>query len=639
MVLFCFMFRLENIRLNFAQRPIFDGIDLFIGENDKIGLVGKNGAGKTTLFKVIIGDQGVDEGNISKPKEYTIGYLPQELVFNSNLSVKEEVSKAFEVTQHLESRIESISQELAEREDYETQSYLDLAEELNRISTQLGIYDVDSQDQQIEVVLLGLGFLPEEFQRPLASFSGGWQMRVALAKILLQKPDLLLLDEPTNHLDIESIQWLEDYLKNYSGAVMLISHDRFFLDNVTNRTAELLNGSMFDYNAPYSRFVELRRDVIEKQIEAKKNQEREIKQTEDLINKFRAKANKAAFAQSLIKKLDKMDIIEVDDEDDSSMDFRFQPAPRAGKVVVKGTGLSKAYGSKQIFKGLDFEILRGQKVALIGKNGVGKTTMTKVIAGETSYEGECELGYNVDVGYYTQNQSDELPPNLTALEVIENEATGEYRKKVRSLLGAFMFSGDDVFKKVKVLSGGEKARLALCKLMLHQYNFLILDEPTNHLDMRSKEVLKQAIMAYDGTLLVVSHDRDFLQGLANPVIEMHDSSITTFPGSITEFLERKRAQSIKQYEYIKNAPKQKSKDDKDVSGISEKEKWKLNKRLGSLEKEIEKAESHIGELEATEIDHSDSEKIQSHLFTLSQARNKLEKKMTEWEEVTIKLEG
>jgi len=639
MVLFCFMFRLENIRLNFAQRPIFDGIDLFIGENDKIGLVGKNGAGKTTLFKVIIGDQGVDAGNISKPKEYAIGYLPQELIFNSKLSVKEEVSKAFEVTQHLERKIESISQELAEREDYETQSYLDLAEELNRISTQLGIYDVDSQDQQIEVVLLGLGFLPEEFQRPLASFSGGWQMRVALAKILLQKPDLLLLDEPTNHLDIESIQWLEDYLKNYSGAVMLISHDRLFLDNVTNRTAELLNGSIFDYNAPYTKFVELRKDVIEKQIEAKKNQEREIKQTEDLINKFRAKANKAAFAQSLIKKLDKMDVIEVDDEDDSSLGFRFQPAPRAGKVVVKGQGLSKSYGSKEIFKGLDFEIMRGQKVALIGKNGVGKTTMTKVIAGETSYEGECELGYNVDVGYYTQNQSDELPPNLTALEVIENEATGEYRKKVRSLLGAFMFSGDDVFKKVKVLSGGEKARLALCKLMLHQYNFLILDEPTNHLDMRSKEVLKQAIMAYDGTLLVVSHDRDFLQGLANPVIEMHDSSITTFPGNISEFLERKRADSIKQYEYTKSTTKEKSKRDTEASGISEKQKWKLNKRITSLEKEIEKVESHIGELEAKEIDHSDSEKIQSHLLALSQARKKLDKKMAEWEEVTTKLEG
>ncbi|MCZ4408030.1 ABC-F family ATP-binding cassette domain-containing protein [Cryomorphaceae bacterium 1068] len=632
------MFRLENIRLNFAQRPIFDGIDLFIGENDKIGLVGKNGAGKTTLFKVIIGDQGVDEGHISKPKEYGIGYLPQELAFNSDLSVKEEVSKAFEVTQHLERKIESISKELGEREDYESEEYMDLAEELNRISTQLGIYDVDSQDQQIELVLLGLGFLKEEFKKPLSAFSGGWQMRVALAKILLQKPNLLLLDEPTNHLDIESIQWLEDYLKNYSGAVVLISHDRLFLDNVTNRTAELLNGSIFDYNAAYSRFVELRKDVIEKQIEAKKNQEKEIKQTEDLINKFRAKANKAAFAQSLIKKLDKMERIEVDEEDDSAMDFRFQPAPRAGKVVVKGQGLSKSYGSKQIFKGLDFEILRGQKVALIGKNGVGKTTMTKVIAGETSYEGDCELGYNVDVGYYTQNQSDELPPNLTALEVIENEATGEYRKKVRSLLGAFMFSGDDVFKKVKVLSGGEKARLALCKLMLHQYNFLILDEPTNHLDMRSKEVLKQAIMAYDGTLLVVSHDRDFLQGLANPVIEMHDSAITTFPGTISEFLQRKRAESIKQYEYIKNSPKEKV---KKSTGVSEKDKWKLNKRLSALEKEIEKVEDQISklEMEGVNLDHTDPEKIQAHSSMLETAQKKLEKKMTEWEEVTTKLEG
>jgi ATP-binding cassette subfamily F protein 3 len=630
------MFRLENIQLNFAQRPIFDGIDLFIGESDKIGLVGKNGAGKTTLFKVIIGDQGIDEGRVSKPKEYGIGYLPQELAFNSQLTVKEEVSKAFSITQQLEKRIESISNELAEREDYESEDYLGLAEDLNRISTQLGVFDVDSQDQQIELVLLGLGFVSEDFSKPLSAFSGGWQMRVALAKILLQKPDLLLLDEPTNHLDIESIQWLEDYLKNYAGAVVLISHDRLFLDNVTNRTVELINGSLFDYNAPYSKFVELRKDVIEKQIEAKKNQDREIKQTEDLINKFRAKANKAAFAQSLIKKLDKMERIEVDEEDESSMDFRFQPAPRAGKVVVKGTGLSKSYGNKKVFEGLDFEILRGQKVALIGKNGVGKTTMTKVIAGETSYEGDCELGYNVDVGYYTQNQSDELPPDLTALEVIENEATGEYRKKVRSLLGAFMFSGDDVFKKVKVLSGGEKARLALCKLMLHQYNFLILDEPTNHLDMRSKEVLKQAIMAYDGTLLVVSHDRDFLQGLVNPVIEMHGSSITSFPGTISEFLERKKSQSIKEYEYVKNAPKKQSV--KSEAGVSEKEKWKLNKRLGGLEKEIEKVEKHIAELEATEVDHTDSEKIQAHLFALSQARNKLDKKMKEWEEVTMKLE-
>ena len=635
MVLFCFMFRLENIRLNFAQRPIFDGIDLFIGQNDKIGLVGKNGAGKTTLFKVITSDQGTDEGRVSKPKEYQVGYLPQELAFNSNLSVKDEVSKAFEVTILLEKKMEEISKQLAERDDYESSEYLDLAEELNKISTQLGIYDVDSQDQQIELVLLGLGFEPNEFSKPLSEFSGGWQMRVALAKILLQKPDLLLLDEPTNHLDIESIQWLEEYLKNYAGAVVLISHDRLFLDNVTNRTVELLNGSLFDYNAPYSRFVELRKDVIEKQIEAKKNQDREIKQTEELINKFRAKANKAAFAQSLIKKLDKMERIEIDDQDDSSMDFRFQPAPRAGKVVVKGENLSKAYGNKQVFKGLNFEILRGQKVALIGKNGVGKTTMTKAIAGETRYEGDCELGYNVDVGYYTQNQSDELPPDLTALEVIENEAVGDYRKKVRSLLGAFMFSGDDVFKKVKVLSGGEKARLALCKLMLHQHNFLILDEPTNHLDMKSKDVLKQALMAYDGTLLVVSHDRDFLEGLADPVIEMHNSSITTFPGTISEFLERKKSQSIKEYEHVKSQSKSK---EKKVSGISEKEKWQLKKRLGALEKEIEKTEKMISELEAKEIDHADSEKIQLHLFALTQARNKLDKKMEEWEKVTLKLE-
>jgi len=635
MVLFCFMFRLENIRLNFAQRPIFDGIDLFIGVNDKIGLVGKNGAGKTTLFKVITAAQGTDEGRVSMPKGYRIGYLPQELAFNSNLSVKEEVSQAFEVTILLEKRIEEISQQLTEREDYESTEYLSLAEELNNVSTQLGVYDIGSQDQQIELVLLGLGFESNEFAKPLSAFSGGWQMRVALAKILLQKPDLLLLDEPTNHLDIESIQWLEEYLKNYAGAVMLISHDRLFLDNVTNRTVELLNGSLFDYNAPYSRFVELRKDIIEKQIEAKKNQDREIKQTEDLINKFRAKANKAAFAQSLIKKLDKMERIEIDDQDESGMDFRFQPAPRAGKVVVKGEGLSKSYGEKNVFEGLNFEILRGQKVALIGKNGVGKTTMTKAIAGETSYDGECELGYNVDVGYYTQNQSDELPPNLTALEVIENEAVGEYRKKVRSLLGAFMFSGDDVFKKVKVLSGGEKARLALCKLMLHQYNFLILDEPTNHLDMKSKDVLKQALMAYDGTLLVVSHDRDFLQGLANPVIEMQNSSITTFPGSIGEFLERKKSQSIKEYEHVKSQSKTR---EKKGSGVSEKEKWQLNKRLASLEKEIEKAENRISELEATEIDHTDSEKIQQHLFALTQARNKLDKKMEEWEEVTLKLE-
>jgi len=631
------MLRLENISLNFAQRPIFDNVDLFIGENDKIGLVGKNGAGKTTLFKVINGEQGIDSGGISKPKEYVIGYLPQELSFKSSLSVKEEVLKAFDVTRKLERKIESISKELTEREDYESQEYIDLAEELNRVSTQLGIYDIDSQDQQIERVLIGLGFERSDFARPLSEFSGGWQMRVALAKILLRRPDLLLLDEPTNHLDIDSIQWLEEYLKNYDGAVMLISHDRLFLDNVTSRTVELIRGSIFDYNAPYSKFVKLRQDVILKQIEAKKNQDREIKQTQDLINKFRAKATKASFAQNLIKKLDKMERIEVDEEDETSMDFRFLPAPRSGKVVVKGQNLTKKYGEKTVFSNIDFEILRGQKVALIGKNGVGKTTLTKVMAGEATYSGECELGINVDLGYYTQNRADELPSELTPLEVIEREAKGDQIKNVRSLLGTFMFSGDDVYKKVKVLSGGEKARLALCKLLLHRYNFIILDEPTNHLDMKSKDVLKQALLEYDGTLLVVSHDRDFLQGLTNPVIELYDSKVTLFPGSITEFLDRRKSESIAAYEHRQ---KQSQIRPSAKNGVSEKEKWELGKQVASLEREIEKLEVRISDLrdKGSDLDHTDPESVKDHMKMIKDLEEKLETKMKKWEDVTARLE-
>lgn len=632
------MLRLENIHLNFAQRPIFNGIDLFIGEEDKIGLVGKNGAGKTTLFKVITGAQKVDEGNVSKPKEYVVGYLPQELSFKSRLSVKEEVLKAFEASRYLEKRIETISQELTERNDYESKEYTELTEELNRVSTQLGIYDVDSQDQKIEQVLTGLGFTREEFEKPLAEFSGGWQMRVALAKILLQQPNLLLLDEPTNHLDIESIQWLEGYLKGYSGAVMLISHDRLFLDNVTNRTVELIKGSVYDYNAPYSEFVELRKDIIQKQIDAKKNQDKEIKQTEELINKFRAKATKASFAQSLIKKLDKMERIEVDEEDETSMDFRFQPAPRSGKIVVKGSDLAKAYGDKKVFSDLSFEIVRGQKVALIGKNGVGKTTLTKVIAGETTYDGECELGYNVDLGYYTQNRADELPPDLTALEVIDKEAVGEQRKNVRSLLGTFMFSGDDVYKKVKVLSGGEKARLALCRLLLHSYNFIILDEPTNHLDMQSKDILKKALLEYDGTLLIVSHDRDFLQGLTNPVYELRGQTMSVFPGSIKEFLERKNSESIAEYEFSKKSKKVER--ESITRGISEKERWKLKKRVAALEKEIEKLEAEIAKLQNAErdIDYSDPDAVKSFTEKLERLRDSLSNKLEEWESASSKLE-
>lgn len=639
-VLFLFykesMLKLNQVRLEFGERVLFNDIDIFFGEDHKVGLVGKNGAGKSTLLKIIVGEQKPTGGSVIKPKDFTIGYLPQDLEFSSTLSVKEEVMKAFEVTRNLDRRIEEITRELAERTDYESEAYLDLAEELNQVSVQLGMYDVDHQDEQVEQVLIGLGFTRADFEKPLSTFSGGWKMRVALAKILLQRPNLILLDEPTNHLDIESVEWLETYLKNYSGGVILISHDRYFLDRVTNRTVEIINGKTFDYPAAYSKFVELRADVIQKQREARKNQEKEIKQTEMLINKFRAKASKASFAQNLMKKLDKMELIEIDEEDDSAMQFQFPPAPRSGKIVVNAEELSKSFGEKQVLNDLDFEIVRGDHVALVGKNGVGKTTLTRIIAGLIPYSGQCELGTNVDLGYYSQNQSEELPVKSTVLEVIDKEATGEMRTKIRSLLGAFMFREDDVYKQVSVLSGGEKARLALCKLLLHKYNLLILDEPTNHLDMRSKDVLKAALKKFDGTMLVVSHDREFLHNLTDSVMEIKDGSISVFPGDITEFLANKKAASIKEFEHVKKrkAPKKKAKPE-----VSEKEKWVLSKKVTSLEKEIDTLEKKIESRKSASenLDFSDHEKIKEHMQEVNDLEEKLLGKMTNWEELSEKL--
>lgn len=630
------MLKLNQVRLEFADRVLFNDIDIFFGEEHKVGLVGKNGAGKSTLLKVIIGQQPISGGLVIKPKDFTIGYLPQDLDFYSTLSVKEEVMTAFEITQTLDKRIEELSHQLTERTDYETESYLDLAEELNHVSVQLGLYDIEHEEEQVERVLLGLGFSREDFQKPMSTFSGGWKMRVALAKILLQRPNLILLDEPTNHLDIDSVEWLETYLKNYSGGVILISHDRYFLDRVTNRTVEIINGKTFDYPAAYSKFVELRADVIQKQRDSKKNQEKEIKQTELLINKFRAKASKASFAQSLMKKLDKMEIVEIDEEDDSAMQFRFPPAPRSGKIVVNAENLSKAFGEKKVLNKLDFEIVRGDHLALVGKNGVGKTTLTKIIAGLTTHAGVCELGSQVDLGYYSQNQSEELPLKSTVLEVIDNEATGDMRTRVRSLLGAFMFQGDDVYKQVSVLSGGEKARLALCKLMLHKYNLLILDEPTNHLDMRSKDVLKAALKKFDGTMLVVSHDREFLHGLTDSVMEIKDGAMTVFPGDITEFLAQKKAASIREFERVKNAKPVKT---KAKPTVSEKEKWVLNKKVTSLEKEIETLESKIlnQKSNSEQLDFSDHEKIKKHMEVLKDLEEKLLEKMSSWEEVSDQL--
>jgi ATP-binding cassette subfamily F protein 3 len=629
------MLKLNQISLEFADRILFNQVDLFFGENDKVGLVGKNGAGKSTLLKVIMGIQPISGGKVIAPKDFTLGYLPQDLDFDSDLSVKDEVMKAFEVTLALEAQLENITKEVETRTDYESDSYSELLEDLNTVSLQLGMYDIDSQSEQLERVLLGLGFSREDLDRPMTEFSGGWKMRIALAKILLRKPSLILLDEPTNHLDIDSVEWLETYLKNYPGGVILISHDRQFLDQVTNRTVEIINGKTFDYPAAYTRFVELRTDIIQKQREAKKNQEKDIKQTEALINKFRAKSSKAAFAQGLMKKLDKMDIIEIDEEDNSAMRFRFPPSPRSGKVVVEAENLSKAYGDKQILNGLDFELIRGDRVALVGKNGVGKTTLTKILTGLTSYDGKCELGTQVDIGYYSQNQSEELPVKSTALEVIDAEATGEYRARVRSLLGAFMFQGDDVHKQVSVLSGGEKARLALCKLLLHKFNFLLLDEPTNHLDMRSKDVLKEALMGFDGTLLVVSHDRDFLKGLTDKVMEIKDGSITIFPGDISEFLDQKKADSIREFERVKKQNVKPAVEKKS----NEKERWKVSKKIGTLEKDIDELEKGIEalKLESENLDFSDQDAVKKHMEGLKQKERKLERKMEEWENYSDKL--
>ncbi|NEN23011.1 ABC-F family ATP-binding cassette domain-containing protein [Cryomorpha ignava] len=630
------MLKLNQLRLEFADRVLFNDIDIFFGEEHKVGLVGKNGAGKSTLLKIIMGLQKPTGGMVIKPKDFTIGYLPQDLDFESDLSVKDEVMTAFEITQSLDRRIEEISHQLTVRTDYESDSYMDLAEELNHVSVQLGLYDVDHQEEQVERVLLGLGFTREDFTRPMNTFSGGWKMRMALAKILLQRPNLVLLDEPTNHLDIDSVEWLETYLKNYSGGVILISHDRYFLDRVTNRTVEIINGKTFDYPAAYSKFVELRTDVIQKQIDAKKNQDKEIKQTELLINKFRAKASKASFAQSLMKKLDKMELVEIDEEDESSMHFRFPPAPRSGLVVVKAEGLSKSYGEKKVLNNLDFEIVRGDHVALVGKNGVGKTTLTKIIAGLIPYDGKCELGTQVDLGYYSQNQSEELPVKATVLDVIDDEATGEMRTRIRSLLGAFMFQGDDVYKQVSVLSGGEKARLALCKMLLHKYNVLLLDEPTNHLDMRSKDVLKAALKKFDGTMLVVSHDREFLHGLTSKVMEIKDGVMSVFPGDITEFLAQKKAASIREFERVRVEKVVKA---KPKPAVSEKEKWVLSKKVGTLEKEIETLEGKIsGQKEESEkLDFSDHAKIKLHMEKLNEMEAKLLEKMSSWEKLSDKL--
>jgi ATP-binding cassette subfamily F protein 3 len=638
------MLSVNQLTAGFGGRMLFENISFLVTRKDRVGLVGKNGAGKSTLLRIIAGQQLPESGNIAMQKELSLGYLSQDIVRGSNKSVAEEAASAFEEANALQQEMEKVAHELATRTDFENPNYMKLAEHYQHLHDRFEMIDGHTSEGDMEKVLLGLGFERTDFTRPCTEFSGGWRMRIELARILLRRPDLILLDEPTNHLDIESIQWLEDFLETYPGAVVLVSHDKALLDHLTNRTIEITSGKIYDFKTNYSGYISQREERISQQQSAKKNQDKFIEHTEELINKFRAKKNKASFAQSLIKKLDKLERVEVDELDTRSMKFRFPPAERAGKIVLRTDALEKSFGEKMIFSELSIEIERAEKVALAGRNGEGKSTFVKVIAGLLPYGGNYEIGHNVKLGYFAQNQAELLQGDITVLETIENEAKGDMRKEARNILGMFLFSGDDVFKKVSVLSGGERNRLALCKLLLEPYNLLVLDEPTNHLDLKSKEVLKQALLQFDGTLILVSHDRDFLHGLTNRIIYFKHGKVKSIPGGIQEFME---AQKI---EHLRHAGNEKAlKKSKEENKQTEKaqtkqdpvEKKEYDKRRKKLDSQIKKAEEEIAALElkekalTLELANPDlygnqnifKEKLTQHQIVLKQ----LEQKMNDWE--------
>ena len=589
------MISVNNLSLYFGGQDVFSNISFMINKGDKIGLVGKNGAGKSTLLNLLSKNLSPNSGGISIPNGLVVGYLTQDLDFEDGRTVLEEAKTAFDYLNEIKVKLNHVNQQVSERTDYESQSYLDLLTELHDLDERFRMSGGNDIESEISQVLSGLGFTQYDLNRQTSEFSGGWRMRVELAKILLKKPDILLLDEPTNHLDIESIIWLEQWLKKVSGAIVLVSHDRIFLDSISNRTIEVAFSKINDYKAKYSKYLELRKDRIEKQVQAKKNQDKFIAETKVLIDKFRAKKNKAAFAQSLITKLSKLEIIQVEKEDVGRMQFRFPPAPHSGKVSLTIENASKSYDDLDVLKKINLEIVKGEKIAFVGKNGEGKTTLAKIIVNEINYDGEIKLGHQVKMGYYAQNQADFLDDDLTILQTIENAVTEHTTSNVRTILGSFLFSNDDVSKKIKVLSGGERARVALCKLLLEPYNLLIMDEPTNHLDITSKELLKKALLAYDGSLVVVSHDREFLQGLTQKVYEFKNQNIKEYYGDINTFLEERSFENFKQLEASQKDQKIKVKDKSSEKGsyIHNKER---KRKINQLKKEIVKIERKIDAL-------------------------------------------
>lgn len=639
------MISVNNLSVQFTGVTLFDNVTFNINDRDRIGLVGKNGAGKSTLLKILCRQQEPETGTVIIATGQTVGYLPQEMIPDTVGTVIQETMTAFEEIVELERRQETLSQDVATHTDYDSQEYGRLLSQLHEVTERISMLGGSNRREMAEKVLLGLGFRHDDFDRLVAEFSGGWQMRVELAKLLLRNPDILLLDEPTNHLDIESIQWLENYLSTYFGAVVLVSHDRTFLDHITKRTIEITAGKIYDYHVPYSEYVEQMQARRASQMAQLTNQQRQVAQIEAFIERFRYKATKSKQVQSRVKMLEKMDEIVVDEVSTESIRFRFPPAPHSGKIVLEANNLGKAYGDNQVFDKVDFLVTSGSRLAFVGRNGEGKSTLAKIIVGEINdYTGSFRLGHQVQIGYYAQNQAAMLDGEKTVFETIDEAAVGDIRPKIRSILGSFLFDNDDIDKKVKVLSGGEKARLALAKLLLTPCNLLVLDEPTNHLDMDSKDILKNALIQYEGTLIVVSHDRDFLQGLTDSLFEFRDGAVHEFKGDIFEFLEYRRLDHLKDLEVQKRVaasqPQQVSQNKLNYQQSKERER-ELRKLRGNVEKiegEINVLESKIAEKEAQLADGGQESTDVAFYAEYQQLKEELELRMGEWEEATIALE-